>query len=62
MKDIDDLTISEITEYINERNLEGKLPETIKMRIKTAFDLTKEEAEEAYNIWKKKYMRARIKS
>lgn len=62
MKEIDDLTISEIIEYINDSKLEGYLPEVIKRRIKNVFDLTEEEANKAYNIWKKKYMRARVKS
>lgn len=59
---IDESIVNEITEYIEERSLEGQLPEVIKRRIKNVFDLTEEEANKAYSIWKKKYMRARVKS
>lgn len=62
MNSIDESIVNEITEYIEERNLEGQLPEIIKRRIKNVFDLTEEETNKVYSIWKKKYMRARMKS
>ena len=34
MNSIDESIVNEITEYIEERNLEGQLPETIKRKIK----------------------------
>lgn len=53
MNSIDESIVNEITEYIEERNLEGQLPEIIKRRIKNVFDLTEEETNKVYSIWKK---------
>ena len=57
MKGINELTINEIINYLNTEHFDGFIPELLKIRIRNIFDLTNEEANRVYYIWKGEYMK-----
>lgn len=57
MKGINELTINEIINYLNTEHFHGFIPELLKIRIRNIFDLTNEEANRVYYIWKGEYMK-----
>lgn len=61
MRGINELTVNEIIEYLNTESFDSFIPELLKIRIRNIFDLTSEEANRVYYIWKGEYMKPKIK-
>lgn len=55
------MVIREIIEYLNEDDKDRYSQLVLRIRIKNMFDLTEEQANKAYNIWKSEYMRPKMK-
>lgn len=49
--------IAEVMEYLNSGHLDDSKPNILKVRIKNCFDLSDEEANKVYRIWKSEYMK-----
>lgn len=51
------MIIREIIEYLNEDDKDRYSQLALRNRIKNMFDLTEDQANKVYNIWKSEYMR-----
>lgn len=53
------MIIRDIIEYLNEDDKDRYSQLVLRTRIKNMFDLTEEQANKAYNIWKSEYMKSK---
>lgn len=53
---IDEITISAVIEHLNEGEMDRFEAAQIKERIKNIYEITEEEAEKVYKIWKSQYL------
>ncbi|MDU2492087.1 MAG: hypothetical protein E7D27_16200 [Clostridium celatum] len=54
--EVDEITISAAIEHLNEGEMDRFEATQIKERIKNIYEITEEESEKIYKIWRSKYL------